>query len=483
MKNGVQIKNGFRLLIPAAIVLCNPVVGFVDALPNCIGYLMLCAGLHRLADLNGRITEAVKRFRILTLLSIVQLLAAYFAYEVIAPQATNIYELRSFLALCAFLMLLAQWFFLIPAFRDLFLGLGYLAQRHESAELLLEKKGRTETQRIASLTRLFVVASSAFALLPELTGLSSLNGKGENGSSAWGELWYNSVLSSPETAVDRYVYIDFLRLLAATASLIIALVWLISLIRFVRRILRDSGWIERLEGIYRADVLPQTGMLTVRCFSKAFYLLQIAFLFAAGMRINDRAILPGALFALFAIAAVLQLGGLSPTRHGCYVIGGLLTLASIGQLLLNGRYLRRFAPEASLYQKEAYEWFCAVQVADVLECILKLGLIAVLFWMLQRIAREHTGVHYGDGAAYLSQTATTRLHKKFSTRLNANFVIFLVAAVLSVAETILRFRYEWLWLLSLSASFVGIMMFYSFLYELKSEVCFRYDSDGVNKNI
>ncbi|MBQ2735145.1 MAG: hypothetical protein IJF33_04865 [Clostridia bacterium] len=484
MRSGVQIRSGFRILILAAVVLCNPTVGFVDVLPNCIGYWMLCVGLNRLSDLNGRIAEAVRRFRILILLSIVQLLAAYFAYGVIAKQATNVYELRSFLALGSFLMLLAQWFFLIPAFRDLFLGLGYLAERHDSTMLLVEKRGKTDVQRIASLTRLFVVASSVFALLPELTGLSSLNGKGENGIPEYGMLWYDSVLSSPESAVDRYVYIDFLRLLATTASLIIALIWLISFVRFVLRILRDDRWIKRLEGIYQAEVLPQTGMLTVRCFSKFFYLLQIAFVFAAGVRMNDRAILPGFLFSIFATFAVLQLGKLASLRCGCYTVCGLLAITSIGQLVLNDRYLQRFTPKASLYQKEAYEMFCAVQVADIFEVVLKLLLIAVLFWMLCRIARDHTGVQYGDETSMsLSQSATQRLHKKFAVRLNTTLAVFVLAAVLSIAETLLRFRYEWLWLLSLSVSFVGVMMFYSFLYELKSEICFRYDSDGVNKNI
>lgn len=483
MKSGVSIRNGFRILVLAAIALCNPVVGFVDVLPNCIGYWMLCVGLNRLSDLNGRIFAAVRRFRILTLLSVIQLLAAYFAYNVIAPHATNVYELRSFVAMGSFLMLLAHLFLLLPAFRDLFLGLGYLAERHDGAVLLLEKKGKTQVARIASLTRLFVVASSVFAFLPEVTGLASLNGKGENGTPAFGMLWYDSALSSPEAGVDRYDYIEFLRLLAGAVVLIVAIVWLVSLVRLLSRIWRDA-WVDRLESIYQANVLPQSGMLTVRVFSGAFYLLQIAFVFAAGVRMNDRAALPGILFSVFAFLAVLRLGRLATARPAVSILCVLLGLTSVAQLILNDRYLQRFTPEESLYRKEAYASFCAVQLTDVLEALLKLALIAALFWLLYRIVREHTGVHYGSAATeHLSRSATLRLHKKFAVRLGAAFAVFALASVLSIAETLLRFRYQWLWLLSLAAAFVGIMMVYSFLYELKSEICFSYDSDGVNKNI
>ena len=484
MKNSTKVRTGFLAVLFAGVVLCNPVVGFADILPNCIGYWLLCYGLNRLADLDGHISVAVRRFRILSALSIAQVLAAYFAYGVIEPQATNVYEMRSYIMLGAFLMLVAQWFFLLPAFRDLFRGLDYLAERYGVTSLTAEKKGKNAVQSMASLTRLFVVASSLLALLPELSGFSSLNGKGENGTPGFGSEWYSSVISSPEQAIDRYAFIDVLRALCAVASLIIAVIWLVSFVRLIRRILHEREWLETLDARYQSEILPQMGMLTVRCFSRSFYLLQLGIIFVASLRMNYYAILPSAVFALLTFLALFWVRHLVSVSRGAYAVCAGCAAVSIVQTVLNTSYLNRYEPEASLYQGDAYNLFFAVRLADAAEAAVTLILIAVLLHTMYRTVCLHTGTRYdGEYAENFSGTSSQRLHKRFAGRFKIIFVIFFLAAVAQIADAIFRLEYPWIWLFALALSFIGIMMFYSVLYELKSEISFRYESDGVNKNI
>ena len=150
LKKTEKNRNGRLLaLAGASILLANPIVGFVDLLPNCFAYLLLCVGLSRVADLEGHICEARRRFQILTVFGIIQLLAVYFGYGVLRSRATNLYELRSYIVLCSFVLLVAHWFYLLPALRELFLGADYLADRYNAAEIgKTDKRGRTPVGRL-----------------------------------------------------------------------------------------------------------------------------------------------------------------------------------------------------------------------------------------------------------------------------------------------------------------------------------------------
>lgn len=484
MKCRSQIRTGFVSVLIAGIFLCNPVSAFVDILPNCIGYWLLCYGLYRLADLNGHIFEAVRRFRILSVLSVAQLLVASFAYGVIEPQATNVYELRSFLMLGAFLMLIAQWFFLIPAFRELFCGLDYLADRHTAQSLTCKKRGRTVVNRMAAKTRVFIIISSLMAFLPELSGFSSLDGKGENGTPGFNVEWYSSVLFSPSQTVDRYGYIHILRILCGTVALIAAVIWLVSFVRFIHRILRQREWLQTLDTRYREEILPQMGMLTVRRFSRSFYLLQFAIVFTASLRMSFYEVLPGAVFALLAFLALWTVRRLVKVPPVFYAACVMCAVVSIVQMVVNSFYLARFDPEAALYIAEAYERFLIVRILNAAEAVLTLILTAVLLYTLYRVACAHTGVCYGDDKSEaLSRFSAQRLHQRFGARFKVVFAFFALSAVVCIADAVLRPQYQWLWLPAFALSFGGIMLFYSVIYELKSEISFRYASDGMNKNI
>ena len=62
IKERSQKHMGLLYVMLGGIFLCNPVVGFVDVLPDLVGYLLISVGLLRLADLNGHILESAQRF-------------------------------------------------------------------------------------------------------------------------------------------------------------------------------------------------------------------------------------------------------------------------------------------------------------------------------------------------------------------------------------------------------------------------------------
>ena len=98
-----KTKLGLGWLIPGVIMLSNPVIAFYDILPDCIGYLLLCVALLRLADLNASISDALKRFRTLIWINIGGLLMQYYIYNVLAKEPKlNPQEIPTMVLLCMF---------------------------------------------------------------------------------------------------------------------------------------------------------------------------------------------------------------------------------------------------------------------------------------------------------------------------------------------------------------------------------------------
>ena len=129
----IRIKKdiGLGMLLLAGLFLFNPIVGFIDVLPDCIGFLLICGGIGLLADLNERIASAKKRFQILFWGGVLQVFFELLVYRFLQGQKEemNPYELPVTVLLFSFLLLVFYLIVLIPAFRDLFLGLERLGER------------------------------------------------------------------------------------------------------------------------------------------------------------------------------------------------------------------------------------------------------------------------------------------------------------------------------------------------------------------
>lgn len=471
----VQKKRmGFGCLIAAGFFLFNPVVAFVDILPNCIGYLLICIGLGRMMDMEGHIAEAQKKFRTLFLFSLVQMLASYIIFNVIQrsmytsdgqEMKINSYEKPVYILLGSFVMLVIQWYFLIPAWKELFAGMDRLADRYDAGVWSHEKKGRTAARRMSCFSAVTVTVASLLSLLPELSVLTSFEKEAQNAHFPF----------------DWYEYIVLFRWVCGTASALLSLVWLFFFVRFFLCGKRDKVWQKNLESAYAAVLQEQSGMLTVRRFSNAFLLLQIGIVFSVGIRINECMALPGVVFAVFTVLSLVWLGKTAPIKKGCYVSGAALACVSIAQISVNENYLKLYRPEEALYRPDAYWCFLPVRILEIAEAFLTFALVGFLMASLYAIVRTHT--HAAYSATDTEPSSADSSFRYFKTRKNIILLIFLFAAVANALEAYFQLEYPWLWLVALAISITGICVFYSFLYELKTQIQFRYHSNGVNKNL
>ena len=287
---------GLGICMLAGILLFHPIVAGVDILPDLLGYLLLYVGLARLSDLNGHINEARRRFRVMLFVGAGQIFATYIVYGMIEgmmqerPAEMSAYEGPMLTLLFTFVLLVLQWFFLIPAWKELFLGLGTMAERFHCTELMHEHRGKTRCERLASLSAFFVVTASLLSLLPEASVLTS----------------YEAHKGNPLFPFDWFEYVVLFRTAACAVSAIVGLIWLISYLRCLAAFRRNRDFIEQAVTAYETEILPQTGMLTVRRFRSAFLLFTVGSVFAISIRVNNRALLPGVVFAVFVIVGCVN---------------------------------------------------------------------------------------------------------------------------------------------------------------------------------
>lgn len=462
MKSRSKKHMGLLYVMLGGIFLCNPVVGFVDVLPDLVGCLLISVGLLRLADLNGHILESAQRFRVMLFVGVGQLLAQYLIHVSMQSriEEMNRYEQPVTILLCSFVVLVLQWYFLIPALRHLFLGLDQLTERHGNVALSREKDGKTAGERMARLSAVFVVISSLCSFLPEMTVLTSFEHDAES------EIF----------TFDWYDFVALFRLLGTVLCLIVALIWLVSFLRYFKRVLEDREWLSRLWDTYAAEILPQTGMLTARRFSLAFLLFQVAMVFTVSLRLNSYVALPSAVCAILILISVRHLGDLVKEKRQCYTACVVLILASLAHLLASTTYLAKFLPEASLYQGDAYRHFLAVRLTGILEAVCTLIAVAALLKLMHGLILEHVSVDYCGGAhaTAVSADATARLHRELEKRLIVIFVFFFLAAIANALDAFYQLEFPWIWLIGLVLSIAGIWNFSSMLHELLIQLRNRY---------
>ncbi len=462
---------GLGMIALSGILLFNPVVGYLDVLPDAIGFLLLWVGLYRLADLNDRIGDAMRRFRILFFIGVGELLVTYLLYVAMPARAAemNPYERPVSILLFSFVMLLCRWLLLIPALRDLFGGLQRLSEKYDGEALLAEKNGKTRFERLIRHSTVFVVLQSLLSVLPEASILTS----------------FEHDAKSTSFLFDWYEFIELFRLAAGLICAVIGVIWLASFLNCCRHLLREHEWIGRVRNAYVTEILPQTDLLAVRRYSAVFLLLNVAILFTFHLRVDHHTALPGAVAAILTLIALRVRGRRAASEGKCRAACYGLTAVSTVQLVVNAWFLKSFLPEAALYQTDAYYGFLVLRILEAAEAIVTLLFVWILLKVIFEWMREEVSVEYaGDALAEtLSQRATERLHREFAKRFAVIFILFAAATVVNIADAIFQLRYGWIWLISFALTFAAVWIFYSLMHDLMSEIKNRYLSSTAHKSV
>ncbi len=457
MQHNVRKYLGLWMMIPAALFLIDPNIAFRDFLPNCIGYLLLLAGLSQLRDLSDQIDDACRGLKKMLWVS-VGLLAAQIYIQYILPagsESMNEYENPTLLLLCSFVSLILQCYFLLPAYRELFLGVEALAERYGDEQLICRRRGKGAGERLWGVTRFFIIASAIASLLPEASVLTSFEYEVE------------------QSSVDFFQFIWLFRTVATFLSAVFALIWLIPYLRFWIRLLRHEGFCRAIEARYREEILPQTELLDLRRVRLAYSVLTVGAVFSINLRADGRELLP-----TFLIPVVCFIG-IWLARHSfgiksilLPVTGGLLFLCGIAQAVGRWTFIDRYDDmEAAFYFSEAYVRFLMLAAVQAVVSVLMLAFFACLLAFLYRSWKGKLTVTYsGTDAAEASLHSTQKLRHRYAVRTGITVAFFAVSTAGQIADAFLCIYAPWLWWVTLALSVASVCALSSLLQAVAEEL-------------
>ena len=483
MSKARRFQWDFILLLIAVLFLADPVIAFKDLLPDVVGYALLFFGLSRLSDLNEGIYDCRRRLRLLFILGAVQLLAELLVqlYMPAHIQEMNKYELPVAILLCSFFMLLVRLCWLIPFLRTLFSELEQLASCTNGTALLREHKRKTVAERTKNVCTVCIVISSVCAVLPEVSVLTSFEAVAADPLLEFE--WYQASMQGTTTAntwFDWFPYVGTFRTVAAVLSLISGVVLLVSYVRFFAASLADHDWLTSLNEKYKSEILPQSGLLTVRRIRMGLGLLFIGSIFLLSIRLGFYPVFPSAIFALLSAVSVLLLAPMVKQRKVRTLATLPLFIVSVASFVLTVLYLTEHVPKDSLHQTGAYWDFLTIRMLGIAESVGVIIVWIVLYLLLRNMVNTHTATTYENDAA-LSERATDRLHQGLIRKLNIVFILLILSAIGTAAEAYFQAIYTWLWLPINALTVAAIICLYSFLKELYEQICAYHHSNGVNK--
>ena len=314
--NGKLKKNiGFSLMPLAFLFLFEPRYNLVDPLPDFIGYILLCAAIINLADINPRVYEAFLGFRKAILVSMLKYVALYMLYSFVYESAnTPVYdgkdewvvgvfhesEMAVGILLFVFVFGLFEMVVLIPAYRSLFEGMLSLGMYNDGTAIYLKKiterekidkktghktilvreSKRNLTEKAYFLT-VFLILGQVFAnILPELTTLASNT---------------------------SYEFVVHLRILLIVLLAPISIAWLIKMIDYCSKLRMDTPFINNVSQKYVAFAKENPDLYVVRKLIMGISSLIVAAVLCLNLYVNDVKVIPGFIFAMVVIFSAVAL--------------------------------------------------------------------------------------------------------------------------------------------------------------------------------
>ncbi len=395
--NGKLKKNiGFSLMPLAFLFLFEPRYTLIDPLPDFIGYILLCAAIVNLADINPRIYEAFLGFRKAILVSILKYVALYMLYSFIYESAnTPVYdgaedwavgvfhesEMAVGILLFVFVFGLFEMVVLIPAYRSLFEGMLSLGMYNDGTAIYLKKITKREkvdkktghktvlvreskrnlTEKAYFLTVSLILGQTLANILPELTTLATNT---------------------------SYAFVVHLRILLIVLLAPISIAWLIKMLGYCSKIRMDTPFINNVSKKYVAFATENPDLYVVRKLIMGISSLIVASVLCLNLYVNEVKVIPGFLFAMVVIFSAVTLRKYSKK----WVL--VISSATISTILSAITYFStvKFYSDTALSKSETYDAYnllIGLSIAESVTFIITFIFTLIMVW---EIYGKHTDI-------------------------------------------------------------------------------------------
>ena len=413
MKAKFKRNAGIIGLIIGFVFLCNPEIAVFDVIPDFIGYGIIILALRNLSDMFYQFDDAKKSFGNGMYISLLKLLSIFVIFGVFdyANRASG-------LLLFTFVFAVVEIIFLLPAYKKLFEGFLYSAQRidshsiflcgytdkgHEKALEKCKKKGKTPisvTVKAYRLAVVFVISKSVLTLAPELTTL------------------INDA---------QYEFITLLRGFAALISAIVGLAFIIRMIRYLTAIKKDSIYIAGLREKYESEVAPKTYIFTSRKIRLSLSFAIAAVLLSVNFYNDEINLISGAVFFILTLVFFLMTRG----EHKISISGIVLSIIGIA---VSGAewvmsiifYTNHYVGEVSKFP-HAYNEYYTLAAVSVAQTALYIATVAVMLLAIYRICAKHTGKPMLEGGVIVGNVT----HKDDMKDYRNTFILVILFCILA----------------------------------------------------
>lgn len=458
------------LWVPALLLLSNPNLHTLDLLPDVIGYVLLLVGIRRLALLDAGFADVAKAFRRMLLLSLARMIGLVWIYT-----STAAYEQPTLILSVCFVLGILELMTILPACKQLFGSLSYMATRLDGATVFesvrarkierLNKKMRRVakggsldsekqvkfdrkmrklsrargdiTDRMCRSCQIFAIVKTVLCVLPEFAGLAYA----PYDAGAIRFNWYN--------------YINGFRAIAWLICGVFGIVWLCRSISYIRHISRDEPFWERVWERCREDARLHPERKPAGRLRAAMALMAVGFVFFINFRFDGINVLPGFITPIAFLCATACLWTYLPgaVKSIATIVFSLQTLVSAYVWAQSNRFFGEF--DLALYDinwnvRDAYGKYVMDMVW--LEALTTLLSLATLGAMLFSLIDRYTASGGSATRSHTSQELTRMRRAGIKSCLVFPAILGVLMIAARVVNGYLLPEVEMIWLVDLFAS-------------------------------
>ena len=288
-KNSKSMKNvKYGWLIFAFVMLFNPNIQLIDVLPDFIGFFILAKFIEKAADAAPYFEEARSAFVKLAYISLAKIPALIIASMIRSKNTLD----NDIVTLFATVFTTIEIIYLIPAIKNIFDALTYLAERG-NVPSLIKSDSLISTEALRSFTFTFAISKTVLYTLPEFLRLTK---SAEIGT-----------LSNYSNS--RYYP------LALTSSLLLGFIiggiWLTRIIKFSKRVKTEGEFYSALEEIATVNSYEEyEKKVYYRSLKRTFIFFILSAIFSFDLTFsdyNDVNLLPSFISGILFTAALFGL--------------------------------------------------------------------------------------------------------------------------------------------------------------------------------
>ncbi len=445
----------FGLMALSMLFLFNPNINIIDVLPDFIGYILLCIALTPLADMNDSFAEAHTSFKRMILIDAGKIIALFWVFGI-----SVVSERNSSLMLWSFAFGVLEMVFVIPAFIKLFKGFLELGYIYDNTSVVgrVGRSKKSYTEKIRTLTVIFVGLKALMSFLPELADLTST------------EYYENYGI------INLYRYIGIMRFLAFVPVFVVGIWWLVRSVMYFRRIRCDSTFCDSLESLYGERVSGKIGIFVKRNVAISFFILIAACIFSFDFRLERVNVLPDFVAGLLLVAFFVVVSKRIKLKlafpllfSGAYVL--ISTLAYVTEL----SFFKEFSYSAVDRDMEARNAFVAMAISNIVSTLVFAVCVVFALNAISAIVENHTGaLALSDTNAESQKKMTEAIKAEKRMYIKLSYAAIVLYSVTDICYILLAKEYTFMFLINTVGALVVTTAVVKLYLEVSEAVNSRY---------